>query len=114
MTEHHSTRLSRARDTDKRRQKKRRDGKKAKGAPLTHTVNRAIAEGLFDSLAVELAKGVPLQSVEVSAQSVLIRARETLTKGTSAISRYQRGEVTKALRERIARARGRHKDSRLN
>lgn len=110
MTEHHSSRRAKALKKDTDRQQKRRDTMKTGGAPATHTVNRAIAEGLLDSFAVELAKGVPLQSVKVSAQSVLIRARETLTKGTSAISRYQRGEVTKALRERITRARGRSKE----
>lgn len=114
MTEHHSTRRARALDTDKKRQKKRRVGKKAKGAPLTHTVNRAIAEGLLDSLAVELENGVPLHAVGVSAESVFVRALESLTKGTSAISRYQSDEVTKAFRDRITRARGRHKDSLLS
>ena len=105
MTEHHSSRRARALDTDRKRQKKRRDAKKATGAPLTHTVNRAIADGLIECVAVELSKGVALQSVMVSAPSVLIRARDILTKGTSAISRYQPDEVTKALRSRIARAR---------
>ena len=107
MTEHHTSRRAKALKKDTARQQKRRDRLKEAGAPTTHVLNRAIAEGLLDCLAVELAKGLTLKSIEVSAQSVLIRARETLTKGNSAITRYQPSEVTKALRGRIARARGR-------
>ena len=114
MTEHHSSRRAKALKKDTDRQQKRRDTMKAGGAPATHTVNRAIAEGLLDSLAVELANGVPLHAVGVSAESVLVRALESLTKGASAISRYQSDEVTKAFRDRITRARGRHKVSRLS
>lgn len=80
MYEHHSSRRARALKQDTARQQRRRDRLKETGAPTTHVLNRAIAEGLFYWLDAERANGVPLSKAVISVQNVLVYARQVLSR----------------------------------
>jgi hypothetical protein len=103
VTEHHSSRRARQLRKDSERQQRRRDALKAKRAPTTHTINRAIAEGYLYLLDAELAKGAPFKLAKLTAADVLVYAMQVLTRGTNAADSYDFDSVTKALRARVKR-----------
>jgi hypothetical protein len=103
VTEHHTSRRAKALKKDTARQQKRRDRLKEAGAPTTHVLNRAIAEGLLYRLDAERAKGVTVSKAVISVQEVLVYATAVLTKKTNATDRYDVLAVNKAIRSRIYR-----------
>lgn len=104
MSEHHSSRRARALKKDTGRQQKRRDRLKEAGAPTTHVLNRAIAEGLFYWLDAERAKGVKIGMATVSVEKVLGYAGDVLTRKTNATDRYDAEAVAGQIRARIVRS----------
>lgn len=100
---HHTTRRADSLKHDRERQKKRRDDLKELGAPTTHILNRALAEGFLYWLDAGRAQGLPIQQINVSSQDVLVYATNVLTRGTNGTDRYDRTAVTDALKKRIRR-----------
>jgi hypothetical protein len=101
MTDHHSSRIARAKSKDRTRQQKRRNKLRASGAPTTHVLNRALAEGLMYQIDVQRARGVQTREIRVSVQHVLAYATAILTAGTNGTDRYACDAVVTAISNRI-------------
>lgn len=101
MSEHHSTRYANTLKKDRERQKKRRDELKGQGAPTTHVLNRALAEGFFYWLDEARARGVPVNEIKLSAQDVMVYAGRVLIRQTNATDHYNHAAVAEAIRRRV-------------
>lgn len=100
---HHSTRRADALKKDRERNKKNRDSLKEVGAPTTHVLNRALAEGFLYHLEAGRAAGASVHEVKVSAQDVLVYATAVLTRKTNGTDHYEVEPVRRALLKRIHR-----------
>ena len=103
MTEHHSSRIARAKSKDRARQQALRDRRKSVRAPSTHTINRAIAHALMAELKTQRAAGVKAAAASVSVADVLQAALNYLTEGSHGGNSYSHDAVHNALIERIKR-----------
>jgi hypothetical protein len=108
MTEHHTSRLARAKKKDQNRSQALRDRKKAALAPTTHTVDRAIAHGFcaaMGPLSLQRLGDTNDIATKVSIQEVLEGAIHHLTDGTHGGNSYNIKEVIRAIEQRIERYR---------
>ncbi|MGV8856750.1 MAG: hypothetical protein ACOH2L_19200 [Devosia sp.] len=100
---HHSTTRAETLKGDRERNKKNRDALKDAGAPTTHVLNRALAEGFLYYIDAGRAQGLAVSDIAVSAQDVLVYANAVLIRKTNGTDQYDKEAVRQALRKRIYR-----------
>lgn len=108
MTEHHTSRLARAKKKDQNRSQALRDRKKAALAPISHTIDRAIAHGFcaaMGALSLQRLEDTNDIVTKVSIQEVLVGAIRHLTAGTHGGNSYDGNEVSRANLDRVRRYR---------